>query len=33
MKESILKKIDWLILPAIGILMCILVWNLIAGKR
>jgi nitrate/nitrite transport system permease protein len=33
MKESILKKIDWLILPAIGIAICILLWNLIAGKE
>ncbi|HEY6676684.1 MAG TPA: hypothetical protein VIZ87_07835, partial [Terrimicrobium sp.] len=32
MKES-LKKIDWLILPAIGIALCILLWNLIAGKE
>ncbi len=23
MKESILKKIDWLILPAIGIAVCV----------
>ena len=33
MKESILKKIDWLILPAIGVAVCILLWSLIAGKE
>jgi nitrate/nitrite transport system permease protein len=33
MKESILKKIDWLILPAIGAVVCILLWSLIAGKE
>ena len=33
MKESILRKIDWLVLPAIGVAICILAWNLIAGKE
>lgn len=33
MNESILKKIDWLILPAIGVVICILLWALIAGKE
>ena len=33
MKESILKKIDWLILPAIGVAVCVLIWSLIAGKE
>jgi nitrate/nitrite transport system permease protein len=33
MKESILKKLDWLVLPAIGIAICLLAWNLIAGKE
>ncbi len=33
MKESILKKIDWLVLPMIGMAICILAWNLIAGKE
>ena len=32
-ERIILKKIDWLILPAIGIAVCILLWNLIAGKE
>ena len=33
MKESILKKADWLLLPAIGIAVCILLWAIIAGKE
>ncbi len=33
MNESILKKIDWLILPAVGVVICILLWALIAGKE
>ena len=33
MNESILKKIDWLILPAIGVAVCVLIWSLIAGKE
>ncbi len=33
MNESILKKIDWLVLPAVGIVICLLLWALIAGKE
>lgn len=31
--DSFLKKTDWLILPGLGILVCILFWALIAGKE
>lgn len=33
MNESILKKIDWLVLPAVGVVICLLLWGLIAGKE
>ncbi|MEP6671382.1 MAG: nitrate ABC transporter permease [Chthoniobacter sp.] len=33
MNESFIKKIDWLILPAIGVAVCILLWAIIAGKE
>ena len=33
MNETSLNKIDWLLLPAIGIVVCILLWALIAGKE
>jgi nitrate/nitrite transport system permease protein len=33
MNETILKKIDWLILPLIGIAICIGLWAVIAGKE
>ena len=33
MNETSLKKIDWLLLPAIGIVVCLLLWALIAGKE
>ncbi len=33
MNESPLKKLDWLLLPAIGVVVCILLWALIAGKE
>ncbi len=33
MNETPLKRIDWLLLPAIGVLVCILLWALIAGKE
>jgi nitrate/nitrite transport system permease protein len=33
MNESILRKIDWLILPVIGVAVCVLIWSLIAGKE
>jgi nitrate/nitrite transport system permease protein len=33
MNETPLKKIDWLLLPAIGILVCVFFWALIAGKE
>ena len=33
MNESPLKKIDWLVLPAVGVVVCILLWALIAGKE
>jgi len=32
MNESILKKADWLLLPAIGVVISLLLWALIAGK-
>ncbi|HEY5741545.1 MAG TPA: hypothetical protein VIS99_03310, partial [Terrimicrobiaceae bacterium] len=33
MNESILKKIDWLLLPTLGIVICIVLWSLISGKE
>lgn len=33
MNETPLKKLDWLLLPAIGIVVCLLLWALIAGKE
>jgi nitrate/nitrite transport system permease protein len=33
MNENILKKIDWLLLPALGIVICLFLWGLIAGKE
>lgn len=33
MNDNILKKLDWLILPGIGIVICVLLWALIAGKE
>ncbi len=33
MNETPLKKLDWLLLPAIGVVVCILLWALIAGKE
>jgi len=33
MNESPLKKIDWLILPAVGVVVCLLLWTFIAGKE
>ena len=33
MNESILKKIDWLILPIIGIAACVALWTAIAGHE
>ena len=33
MNENILKKLDWLLLPALGIVICVLLWGLIAGKE
>ncbi|MGB8166718.1 MAG: hypothetical protein WCF18_04455, partial [Chthoniobacteraceae bacterium] len=33
MNDSFLKKIDWLILPAIGVIVCVLLWAFIAGKE
>ncbi len=33
MNPPLLKKLDWLILPAIGVAFCILGWSLIAGKE
>jgi nitrate/nitrite transport system permease protein len=33
MNEPLLKKLDWLLLPAIGVLVCTLLWALIAGRE
>ncbi len=33
MNETSLKKLDWLILPAIGIIACLIFWAFIAGKE
>lgn len=33
MNESPIKKLDWLVLPAIGIAICVLLWALIAGRE
>ena len=33
MNESILKKLDWLLLPIVGILVCILLWASISGQE
>jgi nitrate/nitrite transport system permease protein len=33
MNESIFKKIDWLVLPMLGIAVCIGLWTMIAGKE
>jgi nitrate/nitrite transport system permease protein len=33
MNESPFKKLDWLLLPALGVLVCILLWGLIAGRE
>ena len=33
MNETPLKKLDWLLLPTIGIVVCLLLWALIAGKE
>ena len=33
MNETPLKKLDWLLLPAVGVVVCILLWALIAGKE
>ena len=33
MNENPLKKIDWLVLPAVGVVVCLLLWALIAGKE
>jgi len=33
MNESPFKKLDWLLLPTLGVLVCILLWGLIAGRE
>ena len=33
MNDNILKKLDWLVLPIIGIVICVFLWGLIAGKE
>jgi nitrate/nitrite transport system permease protein len=33
MNEPLLKKLDWLLLPAIGVLVCTLLWAMIAGRE
>ena len=32
MNDSILKKLDWLLLPLIGVAACLILWHLLAGK-
>ncbi len=33
MHENSLKKLDWLVLPAIGVVVCLIFWAFIAGKE
>src|SRR6187402_1199745 len=33
MNESIFKKLDWLILPFIGMAVCIAIWAMISGHE
>lgn len=33
MNDSILKKFDWLLLPLIGVVVCIGLWHALAGKK
>ncbi len=33
MKETPLKKLDWLLLPIIGVAVCLALWAMIAGKE
>lgn len=33
MNDSILKKLDWLILPLLGALVCVGLWHAVAGKK
>ncbi len=33
MNENSLKKLDWLILPAVGVIVCLIFWASIAGKE
>jgi nitrate/nitrite transport system permease protein len=32
MNDSILKKLDWFLLPLIGVAACLILWHLLAGK-
>jgi nitrate/nitrite transport system permease protein len=33
MNDSILKKFDWLLLPLVGVVVCLGLWHAVAGKR
>src|SRR5262245_30172234 len=33
MNEAPIKKIDWLILPIVGALLCVAAWQVLAGKK
>jgi nitrate/nitrite transport system permease protein len=33
MNETPLKKIDWLLLPIVGVLLCLALWQVLAGKK
>jgi len=33
MNDSILKKLDWLLLPLIGVFVCVGLWHVAAGKK
>jgi nitrate/nitrite transport system permease protein len=32
MNDSILKKLDWFLLPLVGVAACLILWHLLAGK-
>src|SRR6187455_3080935 len=33
MNQSVLKKLDWLLLPLAGVICCLFLWHSIAGKK
>lgn len=33
MNESPFKKLDWLVLPTLGVLVCVMLWALVAGRE